>query len=116
MAGSLVCLYEHGDGIWRSRDIVGPNITVLVQSGERSCGNGDSLAGRGKGILQVSSTSNSAISILVLLKGPNSFIGTNSRDPLWVNGKLFKQDFRARQRRWFGNKVCDDAALQARNI
>lgn len=96
--GEFVCLCEHGDGRWRGRDIVGPNGTVLVQSGERSCGDGDLLAGRGKGISQIPSTSNSAISSLVPLKG------LNTRDPLWVRGKLFKKDSRARQRRWFGNR------------
>ena len=115
VAGCFVCLCEHRDGRWRGRDIVGPNGKVLIQSGERSCGDGALLTGRGKSISQVPSTSDPAISIL-LLKGLNSFTGTNPKDPLWVRGKLFKQDSRARQRRWFGNKVSNDAALQARNI
>ena len=77
-----VCLCEHGDGRWRDRDIVGPNITVLVQSGERSCGDGDLLAGRGRGISQIPSTSDSATSILVILKSPNSIKWTSSKDSL----------------------------------
>ena len=117
VVGNVICLCEYGDGRWRGREIVGPNGTVLVQSGERSCGDGDLLAGSGKGISHVPSTSNSTISVLVLFMGPNCFTGTNSKDLLWVRGKLFKQDSRARQRRLFlGNKVSDDAALQARNI